>query len=164
MGPLKWMFLRFYAANLEGRTRNDPARACRDAITQTLTALSVPTVALIAIPLLWIAPETLRRPPSDGLDLLIVGVCIALLGLSWKFRRYERTPTIADNFRSKGARRVTTAIFFLLPMAGIGVLIVIYSLAKWGCCQPNVCPQMAQLLSTMPQLVPRSRPVKGKAG
>lgn len=126
MGPLKWMFLRLYALNLEGRTRNDPRTASRDAITQTVTIMGVPVLGLVILPMLWISPSELN--PHSGLMIsIIVSSGVLLCFLTWNFHQYDTTPKIANRYRSKMNRRVTRLLCFAIPAGAFAVLAVILS-------------------------------------
>lgn len=126
MDPLKWMFLRLYALNLEARTRNDPRTACRDAITQAVTIMGVPVLDLVVLPMLWISPSELN-PHSSLMISIIVSSGVLLCFLTWNFRQYDTTPTIADRYRSKLNRRVTGVLCFAIPAAALAVLTAILS-------------------------------------
>jgi len=128
MSPPKWIFLRLYALNLEGNTRNDPHTACRDAITQTVTILEVPVLDFVLLPMLWISPDKLN--PHSGVMLsIIVSTGVLLCILTWNFRRYDKVPDIADRYRSKGRQRITRVLFFAIPATALVGLTLILSRA-----------------------------------
>jgi hypothetical protein len=129
MSLLRYIFLRLYGANLERRSRARPEQACSDAITQTILVGILPCCAIVAA-----AVAAALRPSVESMKgggpFMIFGTAILLTFLTWNFKDYANNPVAAEAFRSRASRRMTWLLFFLIPMAGIGLLTLALELAR----------------------------------
>ncbi len=124
MGPVKYVFLRLYGANLERRARNQSGQACSAAITQTILTLIIPCSAVAAYAVSVIVPLDLES--LMGFAKTVIFAVAVLLGvLTWSFRRYADTPSVADEFRTRRSRRLTWLFFYFFPLFGIGLFALV---------------------------------------
>jgi hypothetical protein len=120
MALVKNLFLRFYAANLSRTRRNDPQRACGDAILQMAAVGGVGSTSIYIIAGLVISKALLRHMYAvDPVYLIVSGGFGALMGLfaSRSFRRYKEMPEAAGPYRSRSAVRVLNVLYVAIPIA-----------------------------------------------
>jgi hypothetical protein len=129
MRLLQYLFLRLYGADLERRSRSEPATACNDAITQTIFMLLVPYSAVITLVVAALLPMTAEeiRNLEKG---VVLATAILLTAATWKLKRYADIPKSADAFRGRGSRRLTRTLFYLMPLMGIALLVVVFRLSR----------------------------------
>lgn len=119
------LFLRLYAANLSRGSRNDPPRACGDAILQ-LAAVGgiVSTTVYIAVGIALAAPLLRHMYAVDWTFLVIAAVAGGVVGLWgwWKFRRYKDDPSAAAPYRSQKSVRMINILYYAVPIAWAWIL------------------------------------------
>jgi hypothetical protein len=113
-------FLRFYAANLSRTSRNDPQRACGDAILQMAAVGGLVSTTVYILAGLLISRALLRHMYAvDPVFLIVSGGLGALVGLwaSRSFRAYKESPEAATPYSSRSAIRLLNVLYVALPIA-----------------------------------------------
>ncbi len=113
-------FYALYAANLSRKRRNEPTKACQDAIMQMAALGGAVTATAYVIAGLTMSRKLLRHLYLvDATFLVTVGGISALLGILAKraFDAYRETPEAADPYRSKNTIRFTNVLYVLIPIA-----------------------------------------------
>ena len=114
------LFLRFYAANLSRKRRNDPPSACLDAVLQLSAVGGLVSTTLYIVAGLLLSRSLLDHMYAvDRVYLAVSGVCGGMVGflLSHPFRAYKQKPEAARPYSSTTAIRVLNVLYVAIPIA-----------------------------------------------
>jgi hypothetical protein len=122
---VKSIFLRFYAANLSRTRRNDPQRACADAIRQIAALGGIVSTTVYIVVGVLVSRALLRHMyAADSVYLLVSGGLGGLFGfwISRPFRAYMETPEAAAPYSSRSAIRVVNILYIAVPIAWVWLI------------------------------------------
>jgi hypothetical protein len=91
--------------------------------------LLVPCSAVITLLVSALVPMTAEEIRNLGKGV-VLATAILLTAVTWKFKRYADVPRSADAFRARGSRRLTRTLFYLMPLMGIALLVVVFRLSR----------------------------------
>jgi hypothetical protein len=127
MHPMRQLFLRFYAANLERKSRNDAPTACQDAMAQIVFVLVVPLSALLFLAFSLVIRTNIASRRDNAVWVIIAAAIVVTL-VSRPFKSYAASPIAAAMYRSKRARVLTGLYFFGVPIFGILMFLIDFSI------------------------------------
>ena len=119
------LFLRFYAANLSRTRRNDPQRACRDAMLQIAAIGGIVSTTVYVVVGVLVSRALLRHIyAADSVYLLVSGGLGGLFGfwISRHFRAYEERPEAAAPYSSRLAIRIVNVLYIAVPIAWVWLI------------------------------------------
>jgi len=119
------LFLRFYAANLSRTRRNDPQRACSDAMLQIAAIGGIVSTTVYVVVGVLVSRALLRHMyAADSEYLLVSGALGGLFGfwISRPFRAYKERPEAAAPYSSQSAIRVVNILYIAVPIAWVWLI------------------------------------------
>lgn len=124
MDVFLYIFTRLYGYTLGRSSRNRPAEACQDAITQFMIVIGIPVVCAIFVLIVSICPQLLTS--KDWIPWLTIPAAVVFYVVTRSLRSYAQVPEIADRFRSSRSRRITMTLYImtlLISVVAAGVTV-----------------------------------------
>ena len=109
MTLIRYIFARLYGYTLGRSFRNGPAEACKDAITQFMIIVGVPSLCIVFVLMVLLFPRLLGT--SQWIPWITIPGAVLLYIGTRSLNGYARTPEIADRFRSPSSRRMTMTLY-----------------------------------------------------
>ena len=112
-----YVFSRLYGYTLGRTYRNDPARACADAVTQFMIVLGVPGICAVIVFMAIFNPTLILT--KEWIPLVTVPAGVVMFVVTRRYIQYADTPQIAQRFNSPASRRITLAMYFFTLLISV---------------------------------------------